>query len=140
MDLTEEDEPERGRIDAAVVRAVRCLACPGHLAGPQLVQDLSGLGVAPRIVLGGLKAGEDLERRLCERRDEGHGLEGRNDAVASEESREPRDAGRKVLLAGIRTVVVQRVEVGDRLAQGPVEELMVRADVRDLEPGRVRWR
>src|SRR3954447_17101092 len=103
MDLTEEDEPERRRIDAAVVGAVRRLACPGHLAGPQLVQDLSGLGVAPRVILGGLKTGEDLERRLRKRRDEGHGLEGRDDAVAPEESREPRYAGRKVLLAGVGT-------------------------------------
>ena len=63
VDLAEQDEPQRRRVDRAVVRAVRRLAGPGHLAGPQLVEDLAGLGVAPRVVGRRLEPGEDLERR-----------------------------------------------------------------------------
>ena len=140
VELAEQDEPERGRIDAAVVRAVWRLARTSHLAGAQFVQDLAGLGVAPRVVSGRLEPGEDLEGGLGERRDEGHGLQGGDDAVAPEQRREPRDAGGEVLLAGLRAVVVQRVKVGDRAAQGPVEELMVGPDVRHLEARGVRRR
>ena len=79
---------------------MRRLAGPGHLAGPQLVQDLARLGVVPRVVARGLEAGEDIERRDREGRDERDRLERRDDAVPPEQRREPRDAGREVVLAG----------------------------------------
>ena len=48
--LAQEDQPQRRRIDAAVVGVVRRLAGAGHLARAQLVQDLARLGVVPRVV------------------------------------------------------------------------------------------
>ena len=48
--LAQEDEPQRRRVDAAVVGVVGRLARAGHLAGAQLVQDLARLRVVPRIV------------------------------------------------------------------------------------------
>ena len=61
--LAEQDQPERGRIDAAVVGVMRRLAGPCHLAGPHLVEDLARLRVVPRVVGRGLEAGQDIERR-----------------------------------------------------------------------------
>ena len=46
----EQDQPQRRGVDRAVVRRVRQLAGAGHLAGPQLVEDLAGLRVALRVV------------------------------------------------------------------------------------------
>jgi hypothetical protein len=53
--LAEEDQPERRRVDAAVVRRVGQLPGPGRLADPQLVEDLARLGVAPLVDLGRLE-------------------------------------------------------------------------------------
>ena len=51
-----------------------------------------------------------------QRRDERHGLERGDDAVAPEQRREPRDPGGEVPLAVGRPVVAQQGEVGQRLA------------------------
>ena len=73
---------------------MRQLAGACHLAGPQLVQDLAGLGVAARIVLGRLVRGEDLEDLDGDLGPEREGLERRDQGVAPEQRREPRHAGR----------------------------------------------
>ena len=90
--LVEEDQPQRRRVDRAVVRPVRELPGPGQLADAQLVEDLARLHVPVRIVLGRLPVGQDPERLA---RDVGHerqDLERGDDAVPPEQRREPRDA------------------------------------------------
>ena len=114
---------------------MRRLAGPCHLAGPHLVEDLARLRVVPRVVGRGLEAGEDLEGRQREGREEGHRLERRDDAVPSEQRGEPRDPGRQVMLAGQRTVVAEHAQVADRAGQRPVQQLVVGIDVRRHEAG-----
>ena len=84
---------------------MRRLAGAGHLAGPQLVQDLARLGVVPRVVGGRLEAGEDRQRLDRDDRVERDQLERGDDAVAAEQRREPRDPGGEVRLALGRPVV-----------------------------------
>ena len=110
-----QDQPERRRVDRAVVRRVRQLAGAGHLAGPQLVEDLAGLGVAPVVDLGRLVGGEDLER--LDRRSAAGTASDWNDGddrVPAEQRREPRHAGRDVALVRAGSVVDQQAQVGER--------------------------
>ena len=131
--LGQQDQPQRGRVDAPVVGVVWRLAGPRHLAGAHLVQDLAGLGVVPRIVVGRLETAEDLERGLRQRRHERDRLEPRDQAVAAEQGREPRDPGGQVRLAFAGTVVAQRGEVGQRADHGAVEQFVVGLDPRRIE-------
>ena len=61
------------------------LPVAGHLARPQLVEDLARLGVAPRVVLGRLVGGQHRQRLDGELRPEGQRLEGGDQRVASEQ-------------------------------------------------------
>ncbi len=63
--LGQQDQPERRRVGAAVVRAVRLEPELGQLAHPQLVQDLARLHVPEVVALGGLEVGEGQERALA---------------------------------------------------------------------------
>ena len=114
-DLGEEDEVERRRVNRAVVaREPRF----GSLAVAHLVDDLAGLGVDRRVVLGRLQRGEDTERVVRELRPEEERLQARDQRVAAEDRHEPgHPRGRK--LAGDTRVLVhpQRREVGDRLRE-----------------------
>ena len=114
---------------------MRRLAGPRHLAGPHLVEDLARLRVVPWVVRRGLEAGQDIEGRHGEGRDEGDRLERRDDAVPPEQRREPRDPGREVMLAGQRPVVAEHREVADGTGERPIQQLVVRIDMRDHEPG-----
>ncbi len=133
VDLAEDDEPQRRRIDRAVVGVVRGLPGSGHLAGPQLVEDLARLGVVPRVVGRGLQAGEDGQRVGGDARIERDQLERGDEAVATEQGGEPGNAGGQVRLALGRPVVAQHRQVGQRAAQRAVEDLVVRVDPRRLE-------
>ena len=97
--LAEEDEPQRRRVDAAVVGVVGRLAAARHLAAAHLVEDLARLGVVPWIVRRGLQAGQHGQRLDRDRRHERDRLEGGDDAVPPEQRREPRDPGGEVGLA-----------------------------------------
>ena len=99
------------------------------------MEDLAGLRVAPRVV--GRSPGGGPGPRASRRRSDGmnaHRLERRDDAVAPEQRREPRDPRGEVVLAGLRAVVAQR-GAGRRRdrVERPIEQLVVRIDVRDLE-------
>ena len=104
---------------------MRQLADPGHLPGPKLVQDLAGLGVPPRIVLGGLVRGQHLECLDRELRPERQRLERGDERIASEQRREPWHAGGDVALIRARTVVDQQAQVRDRALDDEVEQLVV---------------
>ncbi len=123
MGLAEQDQPERGRIDRPVVGVVRRLARVGHLAGPQLVEDLAGLGVVPRVVRRRLEPGQDAQRVARPGGRERHGLERGDQAVAPEQRREPRDARGEVRLPLRRTVVAEHRQVGQRAAQRPASRI-----------------
>ncbi len=143
MRLAEQDQPQRRGVDAAVVGVVGRLTAARHLAAAQLVEDLAGLRVMPRIVGRRLQTGQHRQRVDRERRHERHGLERRDDAVAPEQRREPGDPGGQVALALGRPVVAEHGEVGQRSGEGPVEQLVVRIDAGDLGAGgppRRRWR
>ena len=137
----EEHEPQRRGVDGAVVGPVRGLAGAGHLAGPQLVQDLAGLGVARRVVLGRLEPREDLEGLDGELRPDRERLERPDDRVAPEQRREPRDAGGQVALVRVRALVDEQPQVARRAVDGQVEQLVVGADLGEAAlPGVVRGR
>ena len=128
MGLAEQDQPERRRVDAAVVHRERQLAGAGHLAGPDLVQDLARLGVGPRVVDDRLASRQDLEGGHGQVGSEGDRLVGRDDRVAAEQGGEPGHAGGEVVLARPGTVVEQEPEVGHAALDQPVEQLVVRSD------------
>ncbi len=134
----EEDEPQRRRVDAAVVRRVGQFPGPGHLAGPELVEDLARLRIAPVVDRRRLPGGEDVERLDGDGRPEGERLEARDERVATEQGRVPRDAGRHVSLAGVGPLVGQEAQVRQAPPDGEVEQLVVRVeDRRMLGPGPV---
>jgi hypothetical protein len=118
---------------------VRDLAGRGHLAHPELVEDLAGLGVPPLVELGGLASrqhGQGLDREL---RTEGHHLERGDQRVAPEQGAEPRDAGGDVPLGAAGGLVDQQAQVRHGSRDGHVEELVVRVDLgRAALPGVVR--
>jgi len=57
--LVEQHQPQRRRIDRAVVRRMRDLVRSCQLAGAQLMQDLARGGIAELIHLGCLEPGQD---------------------------------------------------------------------------------
>ena len=135
----EQDQPQRRGVDRAVVRAERQLAGACHLAGPQLVQDLAGLGVALRVLVGGLERGEDLERLDRDLRPHAQRLERGDQRVAAEQRREPRHAGGQVSLGLARAVVDQQPQVAGRSVDGEVDQLVVGPDLGHAAvPGVVR--
>ena len=139
--LAEQDQPERRRVDAAVVGRVRQLAGSGRLAHAQLVEDLAGLRVAPLVELRRLERGEHLERLDRDLRPERERLDRGDDRVAPEQRREPRHAGRDVALALAGPVVHEQAQVGDAPPDGEVEQLVVGRDGgRAPRPGVVRGR
>ena len=83
------------------------------LAGPHLVEDLAGLGVAPVVDLGRLERGEHLERLDRDLGPEREHLDRGDDRVPAEQRREPRHAGRDVALTLAGPVVHQQAQVGD---------------------------
>ena len=111
MRLGEQDEPKRGRIDAAVVGIVWRLTRSGHLPGPELVQDLAGFRVAPWVVMHRLPAGEDLEGHDRVGWLERDRFQRRDDRVTTEQRGEPRDAGRQIVLPGVGAFVAQHAKV-----------------------------
>ena len=60
--LVEQHQPQRRRIDRAVVRRVGDFSHSRQLALAQLVQDLARLCVAPVVDLGRLETGQDRQR------------------------------------------------------------------------------
>ena len=132
--LAEQDQPERSRVDAAVVRREGQLAGPGHLPGPDLVQDLAGLGVRPRVVDDRLACGEDLQGRDGQVGPEGDRLVGADDRIAAEQGGEPWHAGREIALSGAWPVVEQQAQVGHAPLDEPVEQFVVRFDRRHPGP------
>ena len=93
MRLAEQDEPQRGGVDRAVVGRERKLAGPAHLTRPELVQNLAGLRVAPVVDGGGLALGQDFQRLDRDPWREGDGLQRRDQRVAPEQRGEPGHAG-----------------------------------------------
>ena len=138
--LAQEDEPQRRRVDAAVVGVMWRLARAGHLARPQLVQDLARLRVVPRIVGRRLEAGEHGQRLDRDGRVERDQLERGDDAVTPEQRREPRDPGGEIRLALGRPVVPEHAQVEQRAPERPVEELVVRRDPRRIQETILGWR
>ena len=114
-DLREQDEVERRRVHGAVVaREPRMRA----LAVPHLVDDLAGLGVDVRVVLGRLELGEDGERVLRQLGPEEERLETGDDRVPPEDGHEPRHPGCRQRAGQARVLVhAQRGQVGDRAAE-----------------------
>jgi hypothetical protein len=104
------------------------LARSGHLADPQLVEDLAWLGVPPRVVLRRLVRGQDRQRLDRDLGPEGERLERCDQGVPPEQGREPRDARRDIALVGTRPIVDQQAEIGQRSVEGQVEQLVVRLD------------
>ena len=68
---------------------MRQLARSCHLAGPQLVEDLAGLGVTPWVVLGRLMGGENGQGLDGQLGAERQGLERGDERILPEERREP---------------------------------------------------
>jgi hypothetical protein len=105
------------------------------------VEDLAGLGVAPRIVVRGLVGGQNLEGLHGELRTERERLERGDQRIPPEQRREPRDAGRHVALARVRALVDQQAQIRNRALQHEVEQLVVADDRgRAAFPGVVRGR
>ena len=118
---------------------MRQLAGPGHLAGPQLVEDLAGLRVAAVVDRGGLVGGQHGQRLHRDLRPERERLERGDDRVAAEQRREPRHAGRDVALVRARAVVDEQPQVVDGALHDAVEDLVVAVDRRGaVVPGPVR--
>ena len=130
-DLGEEHEEERRGVDRAVVDREPRLR---GLAAPQLVEDLAGLGVDRRVVLGRLEGGEGAQRGRRELRSEQHRLERGDQRVATEEGHEPRHAGRGQLVRPLRPLQAERREVGERPLVAPLELRPLRAEPRDVDP------
>ncbi len=123
--LAEEDQPQRGGIDRAVVAAEGQFAGTGHLAGPQLVQHLAGVRIVGRVVDRRLPGRQDLQRADREGRPHGDGLVRGDEGIAPEERGEPRHARGQVVLTRARALVEQQPQVGHAPPDEPVERLVV---------------
>ncbi len=98
---------------------MRHLAGSGHLARPHLVEDLAGLGVAPRVVAVAWSEARTSSVAAMARH-ERDGLDRGDQAVAPEQRREPRHARRDVRLARARAVVAEQ-------ARSAIERISVRS-------------
>ena len=121
----EQDEERRG-IDAAVIEAERHLAQRRHLAAAHLVQDFPRLRVGERIGGLGLIGGEPAQHAARDVRAPPQHLQRRDQAVAAERRREPRDAG--IGIAALRRIRHQHRQIGRRAAQHFVEAVVRRLD------------
>src|SRR5262249_28103970 len=88
--LVEQDEEQRRRVGAAVVRRMRALLEDRQLPEAQLVRDLAGLLVAEVVDAAALERGEHAQGRRRELWRERQRLEARDQAVTAEERQEPR--------------------------------------------------
>src|SRR5437763_195243 len=104
----ENDQEQRRRVDGAVVRRLRDLAHPRELADPQLVEDLAGLLVAPRVLAATLPAGEQPKRLSGDIRIPRQRLQRRDQRIPPEQRREPRNA---------RLVIPEAVELAAQLRE-----------------------
>ena len=121
-----QQDEQRGRIDTAVILCERHLAQRGHLAAAHLVQDFAGLGVGERIRGLGLEEGEPPQHALGNARIDPQHLQRGNQSVAAERGRIPGNARIRVL--PLRRFRHQHIEVGHRLAQHLVEDIVRRLD------------
>ena len=95
----EQAEEQRCRVDRAVVAGERRRVDRRHLSQAQLVDDLAGLFLVHRIDAAAEPAGEHPERLLRHLRRPGDHLQRGDQAVATEQRGEPRNAGGVVRLA-----------------------------------------
>ena len=117
-----EQHEQRRRIDAAVILRERHLAQRGHFAAAHLMQDLSGLRVGERIDALGLIEGQPLEHAARDPRIDPQHLQRGDQSVAAERRRVPGNAG--IGISPLRRIGHQHVEVGHRLAQHLVENVV----------------
>ena len=82
--------------DAAVIEAERDLTQRGHFAEPHFVENLAGFGVAIGIGIPGLRRGKKLQHAARDGRVDPQHHQRRDDAVAPERRRKPRNAGVRV--------------------------------------------
>ena len=135
-DLGEEDQVERRRVDRAVVALEPVLR---GFPAPDLVDDLPGLGVDRRVVLGRLQPGEDLEGAAGELGPEQERLQARDQRVAAEDGHEPRHPGRGQVAEAVSAAQPQRGEVGHGARKDVVEIVPRGAEPRNAQiPGRQR--
>ena len=134
--LREQDEPERCRVDRAVVDGEPALR---RLAVPHLVADLPRLCVDLRVVDLRLQARQRAQRPDRELGPEEQRLERGDERVAAEHGHEPRHpCGRELVEAALRADP-QGGEVGDRPGERADERVPRPAQLRHLElPGRER--
>ena len=115
----QQHEQRRG-VHRAVVAAERNLAGGRHLALARLVQDLARLGIALRVLLGGLRGGEEAEHAARQRRVDPQELERSEDAVAPEGGGVPRYAG--VRIGAGTQVGGEHREIGQRALDPQVDQ------------------
>ncbi len=127
----EEHDPQRRRIDRAVVRRVRNLTRACKLPVAQLVQDLARLSIPPVVDLGRLIVRKETERVACDLRPDRQQLDAGDDRVASKEAAEPGHARGDVALARPLISVQQQAQVGAGAAQRAL-----RKDVAGIDCGR----
>ena len=132
VDAKEDEELGRA-VHAAVVGRLGHLVEVRHLAYPQLMQNLPGLGVAPIVLDGCLVAREHPQRVFGHRRLECRHLNRGNQAIAAEQRHIPRNAG------GEKRLIVlahgQHVQIHKRAREHLVEQLVVSRDARALAHG-----
>ena len=131
--LAEDDDEERRRGLAAVVGVARTQPQHRERAAPQLVEHLPGLGVAPRVGLGGLVRGQHLEGpaegfRAAHRR-----LPAGGQRIAPEEAGEHRDAGVDDPSGPTRPTFLRFEQVGLEILVAEREEVVERPLDRDSE-------
>ena len=117
--LVEQHQPQRRRVDRAVVGRVRDLVGARQLAGAQLVQDLARLRVAPVVDLGRLEPRQQGQRVARDLRPDGQQLQAVMIESRPNRRAEPGHAGGDVALAGLRAGVEQQAQVGAARARAP---------------------
>ena len=123
LDIAPREQDEQGgRIHAAVILRERHLAQRRHLAAAHLVQDLSRRSVGERIDRLGLEMREPPQHALGDPRIDPQHLQRGDQPVAAERRRVPGNAG--IGIASLRRLRHQHVEVGHRLAQHLVEDVV----------------
>ena len=113
---------QRRRIDAAVVMRKRHLAQRRHFAAAHFMQDFSGLGVVERIDRRCLMEGKPLQHAARDPRVDPQHLQRGDDSVAAEGRRIPGNPS--IGISPLRRIRHQYVEVGHRLAQHLVEDVV----------------
>ena len=113
---------QRRRINAAVILRERHLAQRRHLAAAHFMQDLSGFGVGERIECLGLIECQSLQHAARDPRIDPQHLHRGNDSVATECRRIPGNA--RIGISSLRRVRHQHIEVGHRLAQHLIEDVI----------------